>query len=91
MDYQARATEDTTLANAPRESFVQLEQESKTSDNALHTSFSGKPAPITEIKLEDIFNENDDEDDEESSSSAATIEKAESSPPAVPMYCRSIR
>ena len=46
---------------------------------------SGKPASNSNIKVEDLFNEDEDGDDEAISNLAATTDKVESSLPAVSM------
>lgn len=54
-------------------------------DNSVPPEHSTNPAPATDVKLEDLFNDDDDDDDEEFPSSDFSQQKLESSPPAAPM------
>ena len=74
------AQEDSTLADAPLDALDDNVDYGSGNDM---TGTEGKINMKTEVKLEDIFN--DDEDDDEFQSSGTPNSKVESSPPAPPM------
>lgn len=85
------AAEDSVLPDAPPEPISEPDQDLSSSHGDTPTPSNGnavdgsvKPVPKEDIKLEDLFD--DDEEDEEFPSSSAPDVKMESSPPQEPMY-----
>ncbi len=75
--------EDSELPDAPPRALDIKEREGD-NQKVLAIEDPVQEALMTDIKLEDLFND-DDEDDEEFPSSGAITGMVESSPPAVPM------
>ena len=80
--------EDSILPNAPPND-RDVENEDEESSNSGHAAIDpsdtfNDPAK-TDVKLEDLFNDDDDEDDDEFPSSGPTTADMPSSPPAAPV------
>ena len=76
--------EDSELPDAPPHSLDIQEEGERDNQKGLENGVPAREEAKTDIKLEDLFND-DDEEDEEFPSSGATTGMIENSPPAVPM------
>lgn len=76
--------EDSELPDAPPHALDIQEDRERENQKELETGGPVQEEKKTDIKLEDLFND-DEEDDEEFPSSGATTGMIENSPPAVPM------
>lgn len=89
--------EDSVLPDAPAEPLpeqdedvIDTETDATTESIGVHAADSVSHARTDEVKLEDLFNDEEDEDEEFPSSAGADV-KMTSSPPQQPMYVCQLR